>query len=163
MTAKRPRFSREGLRELLVETGGSILREDGLGTGAETVTFKKVFDRVEEETGIRLTNASVIRRVWRNQSEFQADVLVAIALKENSDEIDLNVDAVVPVLSNVDFTSPESARKRCVNSAGWGVPPVCRRSASQQIGHRGSACGGWSIPVIRSRTTRRLRRLWSPG
>jgi hypothetical protein len=108
MAAKRPRLSREGLRELLVETGGSILREDGLGTGAETLTFKKVFDRVEEKTGIRYTNASVIRRVWKNLSEFQADVLVAIALKENSDEIDLNVDAVVPVLTNVDFTTPES-------------------------------------------------------
>ena len=57
MAENRPRLSRGGLRELLVEKGGSILREDGLGTGAETLTFKKVFDRVEEP-GIRLTNAS---------------------------------------------------------------------------------------------------------
>jgi hypothetical protein len=110
MTMQRPRLSREGLRELLIETGGSILRQEGLGTGAETLTFRKVFDRVEEETGIRLTNASVIRRVWENQSEFQADVLVALALDENSDEIDLSVDAVVPVLSHVDVSSVESRK-----------------------------------------------------
>ena len=57
-----------------------MLREEGLGTGAEALTFKRVFDRVEEDTGVRLTNASVIRRVWENQAEFQVDVLVTIAL-----------------------------------------------------------------------------------
>ena len=32
------------------------------------------------DTGTRLTNASVIRRVWENQAEFQADVLSTVAL-----------------------------------------------------------------------------------
>jgi len=111
VAGKQERHNREELRELLLQKGQTILREEGLGTGAEILTFKRVFDRVEEDTGIRLTNASVIRRVWENQSAFQADVLVAIALNENSDEIDLNVESVVPVLSNVDFTTPESREK----------------------------------------------------
>ena len=105
---RRPRHSREEIRVLLLETGRSILREEGPGSGAEVVTFKKVLERLEEEIGIRLTNASVIRRVWENQAEFQADLLVTIALEENQEEIDLTVGAVVPILSDADLTTVES-------------------------------------------------------
>jgi len=108
LTEGRPRHSRQEIRGLLLEMGRSILREEGPGTGAEVVTFKKAFERLENETGIRLTNASVIRRVWENQAEFQADLLVAIALDENQDEIDLTVGAVVPILTDADLTTVES-------------------------------------------------------
>lgn len=109
MTARRqPRQSREELRELLLDTGRSILYEDGLGTGAEALTFKRVFDRVEERNGIRITNASVIRRVWENQAEYQADVLATIAEHANVEEIDISVDAIRPMLSAVDLSTPAS-------------------------------------------------------
>ena len=34
---------------MLLDAGRSILRDEGLGTGAEAITFKRVFDRVERE------------------------------------------------------------------------------------------------------------------
>jgi hypothetical protein len=108
VASKHPRHNREELRELLLEKGQTILREEGLGSGAEVLTFKRVFDRVEKDTGIRVTNASVIRRMWQNQAEFQTDVLVAIAQDENDDEFNLTVKTVGPVLSTVDLTTPES-------------------------------------------------------
>jgi hypothetical protein len=108
VAAKQPRHNREELRQLLLEKGQTILREEGLGTGAEVLTLKRVFDRVEKDTGIRLTNASVIRRIWHNQAEFQTDVLVAIAQDENEEEFNLTVRAVEPVLAAVDLTTPES-------------------------------------------------------
>jgi hypothetical protein len=108
VTTKRPRHSREELRKLLLETGRTILREDGLGTGAEALTFKRVFDRVDDDTGIRLTNASVIRRVWENQAEFQVDVLVAIALGDYDEDVDVAIDYIRPILANLDRSSPES-------------------------------------------------------
>jgi hypothetical protein len=49
----QPRRNRDELRELLLRSGQSILREEGLGTGAEMLTFKRVFDRVEKDTGVR--------------------------------------------------------------------------------------------------------------
>ncbi len=106
--ARKPRQTREELRRLLLEKGRAILREEGLGTGAEVLTFKRVFDRVAEDTGIRLTNGSVIRRVWENQAEFQVDVLVTIALGDYDSEVDTALEYVVPVLSSVDRSSPES-------------------------------------------------------
>lgn len=84
-----------------------MLREEGLGTGAEALTFKRVFDRVEEDTGVRLTNASVIRRVWENQAEFQVDV-VTIALGDYDDDVDAATDYFRPILAQVDRSSADS-------------------------------------------------------
>jgi hypothetical protein len=108
---RQPKRSRDEVRDLLLQTGHAILREEGLGTGAEVLTFKRVFDRLERDTGIRLTNASVIRRLWENQAEFQADVLVEIARDENRDELNRTVGAVEPVLSTVDLSSPETRHR----------------------------------------------------
>src|SRR5580704_10292331 len=88
MNARRPQRSREETRQMLLAAGRDILRDEGLGTGAEAITFKRVFDRVERETGVRLTNASVIHRVFENQAEFQADLLVSIAVGQNHADID---------------------------------------------------------------------------
>jgi hypothetical protein len=79
-----------------------------MGTGAEALTFKKVFDRLEQDSGIRLTNASVIRRVWQNQADFQADVLVAVARAENEGEFERTVAVVAPVLAELDPQSEAS-------------------------------------------------------
>jgi hypothetical protein len=108
VVARQPRHKRNELRELLLQKGQAILREDGFGTGAEVLTFKRVFDRLEKDTGIRLTNASVIRRMWENQADFQADVLVEIAQDENDDEFNRTVGAVEPLLATVDLSTPET-------------------------------------------------------
>jgi hypothetical protein len=92
---------------MLLATGRSVLRDQGLGA----LTFKKVFGRLEEETGIRLTNASVIRRVWENRAEFQADVVLSVALEENEQEVDLTVGGVDQILHSADLSSPESRRR----------------------------------------------------
>ena len=100
----RPRRSRDELRELLLSTGELVLREEGLAS----LTFRSVFRRLEKDTGIRLTNASVIGRVWENQADFRADVLVAIALDQNKDEVDRTFAAVGPALARIDLTTQKS-------------------------------------------------------
>ena len=73
------RRSRDEIRSLLLRAGQDLVHEEGVEPGFGNITFKKVFDRVEKDTGIRITNASVIGRAWENQAAFQADVLVSIA------------------------------------------------------------------------------------
>ncbi len=102
------RRTREELRVLLLETGRSMLQEEGLSSGAEALTFKRVFDRVEEDTGIRLTNASVIRRVWDSQLDFQSDVLIAVANGQYGVEIDIAQAALAPIVASMHPTSLES-------------------------------------------------------
>ena len=114
MTAKPTRKSREELRELLLQTGRSMLREEGLSSGAEALTFKRVFERVEQEHGIRLTNASVIRRVWDNLADFQTDVLIEVARASSDEEIEFAVDAAGPALRDLDLTAPESRERALV-------------------------------------------------
>lgn len=109
--ARQPRRSKEELRRTLLEEGRQILVEEGLDSGSSNLTFKRVFERVEMKTGVRITNASVIRRVWDNQSEFQADVLVAIAQDEARQEVGGAVDAIAAELNHLDLSTPETRGK----------------------------------------------------
>ena len=102
MTTRR---SRSELRELLVETGLQILIEEGLGSGAERLTFKRVLDRIEADQGIKISNASVIGRIWKNMEEYQEDVLATATEDENDDEIDQTLAAVEKVLEQSDLST----------------------------------------------------------
>ncbi len=104
----RSQLSRDELRATLLETGREILHQEGLETGSNNLTFKRVFERVEQQSGRRLTNASVIRRVWQNQAEFQADVLVSIAQDENRPETERTIGAVAVLLNDLDLSTVES-------------------------------------------------------
>jgi len=105
---RQPRQSREELRALLLRTGRTILIEEGLGLGAETLTFKKVFGRIEADTGLRLSNASIIRRVWENLADYQADVLAVVAAEDGLGEFDRTLQALVPVVDGLDLSTPEA-------------------------------------------------------
>ncbi|HVC68154.1 MAG TPA: hypothetical protein VND44_11205 [Acidimicrobiales bacterium] len=113
------RRSRDEIRALMLQAGLAILVEQGLGVGAEELTFKKVLDRVESSSGVRLTNASVIRRVWENQAEFQDDVLLAVARAgDTGGEMGDTAAALVPLFEAIDLSSP-AGRLR-------GLSEVCR-------------------------------------
>ena len=60
-------------------------------------------------TGIQVTNASVIGRIWENQAEFQADVLAAVANDQSRPELGLIFNALGPLLQEADLSNPESA------------------------------------------------------
>jgi hypothetical protein len=68
VTMQSTRRDREELRTTLIEEGREILFTEGLKAGSSSLTFKRVFDRVEAKTGLRITNASVIKRIWENQA-----------------------------------------------------------------------------------------------
>lgn len=109
MTEKRQaKQTREELRATLLAAGREILLEEGLETGSSNLTFKRVFERVERKTGLRVTNASVIKRVWENQADFQADVLVAIAHDEARPEAQLTLQSVESMVGTIDLSTPES-------------------------------------------------------
>lgn len=114
----RPRLARAELRSMLLEAALEILREEGLRTGSVNITFKRVCDRVQLQTGIRVTNGSVIKRIWENQAEFQADVLVAVASDRSRPELGLIFNALEPLLDEAVLSNPES-RARLVQQ-------VCR-------------------------------------
>ena len=115
---RRPRVARAEMRSMFLEAALEILHEEGLETGSINITFKRVSDRVKVRTGIQVTNASVIKRIWENQAEFQADVLVAVANDQSRPELGLIFNALAPLLEEADLSNPES-RARLVQQ-------VCR-------------------------------------
>jgi len=126
MAAQRqPQLSREELRSLLLETGRSLLMEEGLGTGIDTLTFKRVFERVEADTGRRISHASVILRAWENQADYQTDVLVAVAQQDGLGEFDETFSALAPLFATIDLSTPAS-RERSLRE-------VCRVGGAANI------------------------------
>ena len=103
-----PRRTRAELRELLIQAGLEVLRKDGLGTGAEQLTFKRVFGRVAATSGIRVTNASVIGRIWQDQAEFQSAVLATVATDEGYEQERSVLAAMAPFVVTVDRSTPEA-------------------------------------------------------
>jgi hypothetical protein len=155
MSAARPRLSRDQLRELFIQTGWAILREEGLGAGGEALTFKRVRERVEDDTGIRVTNASLIGRIWENQFAYQTDVLAAVAGHHGTREVENTLEAVTPILADMDVDSEESRRLT--------MREVCRVStAANTAALRQSTdlmlwFGIWAMSAVGSAPERRRR------
>jgi hypothetical protein len=105
---RRTRLRRNELRTLLLQEGRSLLHEEGFGSGPGNLTFKRVFDRLELTSGIRLTNASVIKRVWPNLADYQADVLVAMAEEMQMPEAAGAVLAIGSLIPTLDLSTPET-------------------------------------------------------
>ena len=105
--------------------------------GTDALTFKRVFDRVEQDTGLRLTNASVIRRVWENQAEYQTDVLLdVLRADEATEEFKDTFGEIVPLLAGFDLSTP--ARR-------WdALREVCRVGGAANI-HTLRSSGTWSL------------------
>jgi hypothetical protein len=102
------------LRDLLIEVGLELLIDEGLALGTERLTFKRVFDRAATERGVRVTNASVIGRVWDDMADFQADVLAAALQNDDVDGQEATILAAARVVIEADLTSLEGRRAAAV-------------------------------------------------
>jgi hypothetical protein len=105
---RQSKRSREVLDVLMIDAGRSILREEGVATTSANVACKRVYEGVDRDAGLCLTNASVIRLVWENHAEFQADVLVAVAHERGRPEIERMTAALPAVFDGLDFSTVES-------------------------------------------------------
>ena len=110
--ARQPRVrrTREELRAIVLGAGREVLLSEGLGSGAEHLTFKRVLAHVEATQGIRITNASVIRRIWDNQEQFQLEVIRSIVDEQGDRELVAAGAAFDAALSLLDVSTPELRR-----------------------------------------------------
>jgi len=118
MANRRPQLRREETRALFLEAGRAILRENGLGAGGDVLTLKRARDRVESDFGVRFVNASLIGRIWKDQFDYQTEVLETIAANDSTSEIEASLDQVTSMLANLDVRSESSRR--------WSLQEMCR-------------------------------------
>ncbi|MCP5027767.1 MAG: hypothetical protein GY929_15945 [Actinomycetia bacterium] len=114
---RRPRAA---LREMLLEAGLELLDEEGLGLGAEKITYKRVFDRIQKATGVTITRGSVHDRIWASQREFQLDLLQKAATYDLGDTTNAIGERVLALLAGAgsdDIDLPASIREACRQGA----------------------------------------------
>ena len=109
-TEPKTRRSREELRALIMEAGREVLQSEGLGNGIEHITFKRVFAHLEATRGLRVTNASVIRRIWDNQEDFQGELIGTIIDAQIDLEVAAVAESVEELTAHVDLSTPELRR-----------------------------------------------------
>ena len=117
------RINREQLREMLLAAGVQVLLEEGMGCGLDHLTFPKVFDRIQAESGRRITRASVYDRLWDNQEAFQWDVLVRLI--DNTDTIEKSRRRILKIAMKADLSS-EAGRLR-------GLHDICLFAVKQHV------------------------------
>ncbi len=94
---------------MLIAAGSSILIEEGLTNGVGDLTLTQAYERLAERHGIRVTNASVIGRIWTGVAEYRIDVLVAVASSIDLAKVaDQTKEALAPALASLDTSTPES-------------------------------------------------------
>lgn len=143
---RKPRLSRDELRALVMQAGREILAEEGIETAPDNLTFKRAFERIEHTTGIQLTNASVIRRVWENLADYQADVLAALARDVERPEVEDSLGAVRTYLDSFDLSTPERRL--------WAMRQLCRLvGAASRESLQDSANWALWISVVAMATT----------
>ena len=126
------RQSRRELRDLLLSAARDLMQEEGVQTAPTNLTFKRVFERVERTTGRTVTNASVIRRLWDNMADFQADVLISISQDERRPELEHTLDTIGRMLDESDLSTPQSRRRalqQLCRTAGEGITGLFDDSA----------------------------------
>ena len=132
------RRTREALRAMVLEAGVQVLLEDGLGSGAEQLTFKRVFERVAATTGTRVTNASVIGRIWANQAEYQSAVLAAVVADEVKDLERAVATSTAAVIDTLDRSTMEGRQAA--------LRELIRRSAEADL-DAASASRSWAAVI----------------
>ena len=133
---------RDELRELLIDVGLDLLIDEGLARGTERLTFKRVFDRASEDRGLRVTNASVIGRIWVDMADYQADVLAAALERIDQAGVEDTIRAAGEVLAAADLDSADGRRAAAtelirVVCAAHIETMVRSRTANLVIGLRG--------------------------
>ncbi len=152
-SSRGPRRSSEQIRELLVEAGLAIIASEGLANGAEHLTFKRVFSYLKENQAVTLSHASVIKRVFDSQEDFQTEVLKSIATNGAADLSGASLGLFADAMSDADLSSVE-ARTECllniVRVAGNFASEVLRTSELWK-----SWIGVWALSASGNRSAAR--------
>lgn len=121
------RRSRAELAELVLSAGRDLLVREGLTLGVEEVTFKRVFDHLEETRGVRVTYASVMGRIWENQADFQLALIRSVLDQEPIDAPELVrlIGRIEQAISDADLSTEETRWEAMVE--------VCRVGAQDNL------------------------------
>ena len=108
-------MSREVLMHAMTDAGAKVLCDIGLGHGAEHLTYARVFERLQADTGISVARAQVHGRIWDSQLDFQNDVLVQVVTQDFTEHLAAFQKKIAPKLAAIDLTGDVEDRRANVH------------------------------------------------
>ena len=151
---KRRWIRNEELRRIILDGAMEVLKVEGLGLSVENITFKKVFDHIDQTTGMRITNSSVIGRIWKDQADFQLALLLEGADLPVDDEFYVTLAPIAELLETADRSSLESRQAT--------LREICRLAGKANLDWLTSSAtwsiwiGAWLASVMGETTERKL-------
>ncbi len=136
MATAAKRRKRADLKHLVLTAGLEVLERDGVGIGAEDLTYAKVFDYLERTAGVRITRGSVHERIWDSQREFQLEVLATVVEWDFISSIDETRALIEAATAETDL-STHSAREDAMRSL--------LRTAPMQNLQRNESAKKWAL------------------
>lgn len=110
---KKSRRSRAELKELVLTAGVEVMAESKAQANPEGLTYKRVFERLEQSTGVRVTYAAVHERIWPSQRAFQLDVLCHMAEQLPAQTFLSETGAAATVIRRTDLSQPVGRKSAC--------------------------------------------------
>jgi len=104
---RQEKRSPDEIRALLLEAGEQILTAPQARGIMTALTLTAVFEKIQSEQGIRLTNASVIGRVFDSVEHFRREVLLRVAAGESEDFSAASDHVFRKVILKADLSTPE--------------------------------------------------------
>jgi hypothetical protein len=104
---RQEKRSPEEIRALLIEAGTDLLLQPGARGVMTPLTLTAVFQKIKDERGIRLTNASVIGRVFDSVADFRRSVFLSVAGGGSEDFAAASDHVFKTVISKADLSSPD--------------------------------------------------------
>lgn len=119
------RRTRQELEDLVLAAGLEVLAASGPLPNVNGLTYKAVFNHLEQTKNIRVTHASVHERIWKNQTAFQIDVLSRAADALPAATFLSGTGAAAKVVETADLSTPEGRM--------WSTMEMIRVSCNDDI------------------------------
>lgn len=124
------------IQAMLLEAGEQLaLAPETVGL-ASSLTFKAAFQKVEENHGVRLTNASVIGRAFATLEDYRRAVLIKLASSESNDFAATGDLVFRKVLLKADISTPKlrwEAMQETCRVAGNAMVDTLQASKTWQV------------------------------
>lgn len=103
---EKKRYPRKELKSEILKAGIELVKEEGITVAPANLSFKRVFERVEQSIGKSVSGSMVYERMWPDQASFQ-DAVISEIVRQSAIPDPATLDAIQAGVENMPRNTPE--------------------------------------------------------